>query len=159
RSLCFPDCPLPTGELAEWAAALIELGKGPAVIAAVAVGEAAARLTPPQRPDVALVKHVLAEFHIRLTRPQGTQGPRRPGDLWWSLTRNPPQTAHTRLGDAAVMAWLVAGYDPEGWGNPPEDPEKLLDWMSEAADNVTYVVDVFSLAQQEVGREHDVSLI
>jgi hypothetical protein len=57
------------------------------------------------------------------------------------------------------MAWLVAGYDPEGWGNPPEAPEKLLDWMTEAADNATYIVDVFSLAQQEVGREHDVSLV
>jgi hypothetical protein len=57
------------------------------------------------------------------------------------------------------MAWLVAGYDPEGWGNPPEAPEKLLDWMAVAADNVTAVVDVFSLAQQEFGREHDASLV
>lgn len=159
QALWFPDRPLPGGELADWAVALIELGKDPAVLAAVAVVEAALRLTPPQRPDVAFVSQVLAELHIWLKSQKSTQDLRRLGDLWWSLTRNPPHTAHTPLGNAAVMAWLVAGYDPEGWGNPPEDPEKLVDWMSEAADNATAVVDVFSLVQQEVGREHDVSLI
>ena len=159
RSLWFPDRPLPTGELADWAVALIELGKDPAVLAAVAVVETAVCLTPPQRPDVTFVEQVLAELHIWLKSPKGTQDLRRLGDLWWSLTRNPPHNAHTPLGDAAVMAWLVAGYDPEGWGNPPEDPDQLLDWKAEAADNVTAVVDVFSLAQQEVGREHAVSLV
>ena len=36
RSLCFPDRSLPTGELANWALALIDLGKDAAVMASVA---------------------------------------------------------------------------------------------------------------------------
>jgi hypothetical protein len=57
------------------------------------------------------------------------------------------------------MAWIVAGYDPEGWGNPPEDPVKLLEWLNEAANNVTAVVDVFSCVQQAVGSENESSMV
>jgi hypothetical protein len=153
RALWFPDRDLPTGELADWATVLIELGKDPAVMAAIAAVEAALSVTPPNRGDVKFVKKILTELHIWLNSPKGVKDLRRLGDLWWSLTRNPPHTADTPLGNAAVMAWLVAGYDPEGWGDPPEESEQLRDWLAEAANNVTAVVDVFSLAQQEVGSE------
>lgn len=144
RSLWFPDRPLPTGELADWAIALIDLGKDAAVMASVAAVETITSLRPPQSPDLPFVNKVLAELKVWLKSTKGTEDLRRLGDLWWSLTRNPPQAADTPLGDAAVMAWLVAGYDPEGWGNPPENSDQLLDWLDEAANNVTAIVDVFS---------------
>ncbi len=156
EALCFPERALPTGELADWAIILIELGKEPAVIAAVAVIEAALSEAPPERADVEFVERVLAELHIWLESAQSVDDLRRLGDLWWSLVRNMPQSAHTPLGDAAFMAWFLAGYDPEGWDDPPEDSEQLRDWLAEAAQNVTAVVDVFSLMQQAVGPErHD----
>jgi hypothetical protein len=159
RSLCFPDRTLPTGELADWAVALIDLGKDAAVMASVAAIEATVRLTPAESPDLAFVNTVLAELQLWLNSSKSMEDLRRLGDLWWSLTRNPPHTADTPLGDAAVMAWLVAGYDPEGWGNPPEDPAKLLDWLDEAANNATFVVDVFSLVQQAVGPENEPAIV
>jgi hypothetical protein len=154
RALCFPDLDLPTGELADWAVVLIELGKVPTVMAAVAAVEAVLSVTPPKRADVEFVEKVLFELHIWLKSPKNVNDLRRFGDLWWKLTRNKPQAADTPLGDAAVMAWLVAGYDPEGWGDPPEDSEKLRDWLAESANNVTYIVDVFSLVQKAVTPEH-----
>ncbi|MBX9677822.1 MAG: hypothetical protein K2X38_03585 [Gemmataceae bacterium] len=158
RCLWFPDLSIPTGELADWAVVLIELGKEPAVVAGTAVLETAVLLTPP-RSDLAFVHQVLDELHVWLGSAKRTQDLRRLGDLWWSLTRNPPQSAQTPLGHAAVMASLLAGYDPEGWGNPPEDPDRLPMWMAEAASNVTAIVDVFSLVQQEGGKMHEETLV
>lgn len=159
QALCFPDQPLPTGELADWAVVLINLGKEPAVMAAVAVVETALGLAPPHSPDLDFVQKVLAELHIWLSSPRDTPDLQRLGDLWWSLTRNPPEAANTPLGDAAFMAWFVAGYDPEGSGNPPDDREQLLQWMEESANNVTAIVDVFSAAQQAVGSGHAAALV
>lgn len=159
RSLCFPDRPLPTGELADWAVALIDLGKDAAVMASVAAIQTTVRLTPTESPDLPFANTVLAELELWLNSTKGTDDLRRLGDLWWSLTRNPPHTAETPLGDAAGMAWLVAGYDPEGWGNPPEDSAKLLDWLDEAANNVTFVVDVFSCVQEAVGPENESTIV
>lgn len=150
KSRCFPDLPLPTGELANWAAVLVELDKTPVVMAGVAAVEAALAVTPPDRSDVSYVTAVLAELHLWLKSAKNLSDLRRLGDLWWSLTRNPPATANTPLADAAGMAWLVAGYDPEGWGNPPDDVMRLGDWSAEAAHNVGYIVDVFSYAQHAV---------
>ena len=152
-AICFPDRDLPTGELADWAVALIEFGKEPTVMAAVAAVEAALSVTPPERSDIEFVKKVLAELHIWLTSSKSVNDLQRLGDLWWSLTRNLPPSAATPLGEAAFMASLVAGYGPEGWGNPPEDAEELRKWLSEAANNVTAIVDVFSLVQQAVEPE------
>ncbi|QEF97180.1 hypothetical protein Mal15_12180 [Stieleria maiorica] len=159
QALWFPDRPLPTGELADWAVALIELGKDAAVMASMAAVETAVRLTPPKSPDLPFVNNVLAELHVWDNSKKGTEDLRELGDLWWKLTRNPPQSADTPLGDAAVMAWIVAGYDPEGWGNPPEDAVKLHDWLDDAANNVTAVVDVFSCVQQAVGPENEHSIV
>jgi hypothetical protein len=159
RSLCFPDRQLPTGELANWAVALIDLGKDAAVLASVAAIETTVRLTPTESPDLPFVNTVLAELQLWLNSPKDTEDLQRLGNLWWTLTRNPPSTADTPLGDAAVMAWLVAGYDPEGWGGPPEDSAKLLDWLDQAANNVTFVVDVFSLVQQAVGPENESAIV
>jgi hypothetical protein len=159
RSLWFPDRPLPKGELADWAVAIIDLGKDAAVLASVAAVETTVRLTPAISPDLAFVNTVLAELHVWLKSAKDTEDLRRLGELWWTLTRNPPQAAETPLGDAAVMAWLVAGYDPEGWGSPPEDSAKLLDWLEEAANNVTAVVDVFSCVQQAVGPENEFAVV
>lgn len=158
RSLCFPDRPLPNGELADWAVAIIDLGKDAAVMASVAAVETAVRLTPSESPDLGFVNTVLAELHVWLKSAKDTEDLRRLGELWWTLTRNPPQAAETPLGDAAVMAWLVAGYDPEGWGSPPADSTKLLHWLEEAANNVAYVVDVFSCVQQAVGPENELAV-
>ncbi len=102
---------------------------------------------------------VLAELRVWLESPKGIPDLRRLGDLWWSLTRNPPHDADTPLGNAAGMAWTVAGYDPEGWLDPPEDPDQLSEWMADAANNVTAVVDVFGLVQQDLGAEHDATLV
>ncbi|MFI4850830.1 MAG: hypothetical protein ACIAZJ_17090 [Gimesia chilikensis] len=157
--ICFPDRDLPTGELADWALVLIDLGKQPAVLAAVAAIETVLDETPPGRADVEFAEQVLAELHIWLESPQTVDDLRRLGDLWWSLTRNPPHAAHTPLGDAACMAWYLAGYDPEGWDNPPEEPEQLRDWLAEAADNVSAVVDVFSLVQQAIEPERHAQLV
>ncbi|MCC7425251.1 MAG: hypothetical protein IT428_33690 [Planctomycetaceae bacterium] len=154
EGLCFPDRELPTGELAEWAVALIELGKDPAVMAAVFAVEAALSVTSRRRADISFVEKVLAELYVWLRSPKGVKDLRRLGDLWWSLTRNTPEPAHTPLGQAAVMAWYLAGYDPEGWGDPPEEEHRLREWIMEAANNVTAIIDVFSLVQQEVGNEH-----
>lgn len=159
RSLWFPDRPLPKGELADWAVALIDLGKDAAVMASVAAVETAARLTPAESPDLAFVNTGLAELQVWLQSAKGTEDLIRLGELWWTLTRNPPRAAETPLGDAAVMAWLVAGYDPEGWGRPPEDSAKLSDWLAEAANNVTAVVDVFSCIQQAVGPENEFAVV
>lgn len=159
EALCFPERALPTGELADWAVVLMDLGKQPAVMAAVAVIETVLNETPPGRADVEFAEQVLAELHIWLESPQTVDDLRRLGDLWWSLVRNMPHAAHTPLGDAAFMAWYLAGYDPEGWDNPPEEPEQLSDWLAEAADNVSAIVDVFSLIQQAVGPEQDVLLV
>lgn len=159
RSLCFPDRPVPKGELADWAVALIDLGKDAAVMASVAAVQTIVRLTPAESPDLAFVNKVLAELQVWLKSAKGTQDLRRLGELWWTLTRNPPQAAETPLGDAAVMAWYVAGYDPEGWGIPPEDSVKLLDWLAEAANNVTAVVDVFSCVQQAVDPENEDAVV
>ncbi|QDV15602.1 hypothetical protein Pan153_02180 [Gimesia panareensis] len=159
EALCFPERALPTGELADWAFVLMDLGKQPAVMAAVSVIETVLNETPPERADVEFANQVLAELHIWLESPQTVDDLRRLGDLWWSLTRNPPHAAHTPLGDAAFMAWYLAGYDPEGWDNPPGGPEQLRDWLAEAADNVGAVVDVFSLVQQAVGPERHWLLI
>lgn len=153
ESLCFPDLPLPTGELADWAVELGQLDKVPVVMAAVAVVEAALSAVPPGRADIPYVETLLTELHLWLKSDKTIDDLRRLGDLWWTTTRNAPDTADTRLGDAAMMAWFVAGYDPEGHGNPPEDPEQLGDWLAEAADNVRFIVDVFSFVQQEVGSE------
>jgi hypothetical protein len=159
KALWFPERDLPTGELAEWATVLIKIGKEPAVMAAVAAVEAALNETSPDRADVEFVERILAELHIWLKSPKTMKDLQRLGDLWWSLTRNPPQTAHTSLGDAAVMAWLVAGYDPEGWGDPPEDSEQVRDWLEEADNNLPAVVDVFSLVQQAVEPERHELLV
>ncbi len=159
QALCFPDRPLPTGELGDWAAVLMSVGKEPNVMAAVAVVETAMGLTPSHSPDIDFVQKVLAELHVWLSSSKDTPDLRRLGDLWWSLTRNPPEAANTPLGDAAFMAWFVAGYDPEGSGNPPDDREQLLQWMDESANNVTAIVDVFSTAQQAVGKEHAAALV
>lgn len=155
RSLWFPDRPLPKGELADWAVALIDLGKDAAVMASVAAVETTVRLTPAESPDLTFVYMVLAELQVWLKSAKDTEDLRRLGELWWTLTRNPPQAAETPLGDAVVMAWLVAGYDPEGWGSPPGESAKLLDWLEEAANNVTAVVDVFSCIQQAVAPENE----
>jgi hypothetical protein len=159
RSLWFPDRPLPTGELADWAVTLIDLGKDAAVTASMVAVETAASLAPAGSPDLQFVNTVLAELHVWANSTKGIEDLRRLGDLWWSLTRNPPQSADTPLGDAVVMAWIVAGYDPEGWGNPPEDAAKVHAWLSEAANNVTAVVDVFSCVQQSVGSKNEHSII
>ncbi|WP_417388087.1 hypothetical protein [Gimesia sp.] len=159
EALCFPERALPAGELADWAIVLMDLGKQPAVLAAVAVLEVALSETPAERADVEFVERVLTELHIWLESSQSVDDLRRLGDLWWSLTRNPPASAHTSLGDAACMAWYLAGYDPEGWDNPPEEPEELRDWLAEAAENVMAIVDVFSLVQQAVGPEQDELLV
>ena len=159
QSLFSPDRQLPTGELADWAIVLIDLGKDAAVMASVVAVETAVRLTPPESPDLPFVTKVLTELHVWENSTKGIEDLRKLGDLWWDLTRNPPQSANTPLGEAAVMAWIVAGYDPEGWGNPPEDPVKLLEWLNEAANNVTAVVDVFSCVQQAVGSENESSMV
>lgn len=151
----FPDLPLPTGELADWAVTLITLGKDAAVMASIAAVEATVALTPSQSGDLPFVNDVLAELRVWLASSKKIEDLRRLGDLWWSLTRNPPEVASTSLGYAAVMAWLVAGYDPEGWGDPPEDLAELPDWLKEAADNVTAVIDVFSCIQQAAGPRND----
>ncbi len=155
QTLWFPERPIPTGELANWAVAIIELGKEPAVLTAVAVVETALKMTVAARRDVDFVKKVLAELHVWIKSPKTNADLKRLGDLWWSLTRNRPDDAHTQLGDAAVMAWFVAGYDPEGWGNPPDAPDRVVEWMKDAADNTTAVVDVFSCVQQAVGAVND----
>lgn len=155
-ALFFPDREIPQGELAEWAVVLIDLGKVAATRAAVAAVESALRATHRERGEAKFVEKVLAELHCWLQSPQKTEDLQRLGDLWWSLTRNPPEAACTPLVDAAVMAWLVAGYDPEGWGDPPNDPSQLPRWLSEAANNVRAIVDVFSLVQQAVElNQHD----
>jgi len=159
RSLCFPDRQLPTGELANWAVALIDLGKEAAVMASLAAIETTVRLTPTESSDLPFVNTVVAELQIWLNSPKGTGDLQRLGNLWWTLTRNRPSAANTPLGDAAAMAWLVAGYDPEGWGDPPEDSAKLLEWLDEAANNVGFVVDVFSLVQQAVGPENESAIV
>lgn len=159
NALCFPDRTLPTGELAEWAVALMDLGKEAAVMASVAAIETTIRLTPPESPDLPFVNSVLAELHRWLNSTKTMEDLRRLGDLWWSLTRRRPSAANTPLGNAAGMAWLVAGYDPEGWGNPPEDSAELLHWLDEAASNVGFVVDVFSCLQQAVGTDNDSVLV
>jgi hypothetical protein len=159
QSLWFPGRALPTGELADWAVAILDLGKTVAVMASMAAVETAMRLTPAECPELPFVKKVLAELHVWHNSQKTTDDLRKLGDLWWSLTRNPPQSAHTPLGDAAVIAWIVAGYDPEGWGNPPEDNQELASWLNEAANNVTAVVDVFSCVQQAVGSENLAAII
>ncbi|MBL9083209.1 MAG: hypothetical protein JNK76_15455 [Planctomycetales bacterium] len=151
QSLCFPDLPVPIGELAHWAFALIELGKEPAVLAAVAAVETALLLANSNYEEKQFVEKILAELHIWIDSSKDKHDLKRLGDLWWSLTRNPPATADTPLGTAATMAWYVAGYDPEGWGDPPDQPDKLESWIAEAANNVTAIVDVFSSAQRAVG--------
>lgn len=148
ESLWFPDRPLPTGELADWAVALFDLGKDAALMASVSAIETTVEFTPVSNRDLPFVRNVLTELYVWINSTRQTDDLRRLGNLWWTLTRNPPQSADTPLGDAAVMAWLVAGYDPEGWGNPPEDSTKLLAWIDEAANNVNAVVDVFSCLQQ-----------
>lgn len=159
NALWFPDREIPVGELADWAVALSELGKEPTVSASIAAVEAALSLAPPNRSDIPFVKQILAELYIWRESPQGVNDLRRLGDLWWSLIRNPPATADTPLGHAAAMAWQVAGYDPEGWGNPPADPKRLQNWLAEAANNSSAVVDVFSLLQQAVQPECDNLLV
>jgi hypothetical protein len=155
----YPPRDLPTGELADWALVLIGLDKDATVRAAVAAVEAAFKATPAGGADADFVREILAELQIWLDSAKGVADLRRLGNLWWSLVRNPPPGAETPLADAADMAWWVAGYEPEGWGDPPEDPEKLASWLREAADNRAGIVDVFSLVMQAVGPEHHAALV
>ncbi|MEC7522641.1 MAG: hypothetical protein VYE22_22325 [Myxococcota bacterium] len=158
-ALCFPDRELPTGELAEWAVALLGLEKDVTVRAAVAALERATAMAPVGSPDIDFVRRVIDAIHAWLDSPRDIADLRRLGELWWTLVRHPPDAARTPLGDAACMAWWVAGYDPEGWGDPPEDAAQLEIWLSEAADNRGGIVDVFSLVQQAVAAEEHGTLV
>src|SRR5580704_5084446 len=73
RSLWFPDRPLPKGELADWAVALIDLGKDAAVMASVAAVETSVSLTPAESPDHSFVNTVLAELRVWLKSAKGTE--------------------------------------------------------------------------------------
>lgn len=152
-SLCNPDNPLPSGELAEWALVLIHFGKEAAAAAAASAVASATKLLPTESPELPFVRSVLTELHMWNTSDKDIEDLRRLGDLWWSLLRNPPVSTDTPLGHAAVMAWFVAGYDPEGWGNPPENETKLATWLDEAANNTEAIVDVFGCVEQAVGSE------
>ncbi len=158
-SLCFPDRQLPTGELADWAAVLIELEKEVVVRVAVAAVEAAQTVLPIGSGDSEFVSTVLGELHSWLDGPKGIGELERLGNLWWSTVRNPPRAAQTPLGDATFMAWWVTAYDPEGWGDPPDNPDELQDWLSDAANNKGGIVDVFSVLQQGVDSEQHTVLV
>lgn len=150
-SLCFPEHDIPRGELADWAIVLLDLDKEVAVLAAVAAVEAARTVEGTGSTDTKFIGELLKELHAWLDGPKGIAELHRLGDLWWSMVRNPPQDADTPLGQATFMAWWVAAYDPEGWGNPPDDPEELQAWLAEAADNKGGIADVFGLVQETVG--------
>jgi len=150
-ALCFPERDLPSAELAQWAVALLEIDKEASVRAAAAAIAAAEQCVPQDDANSEFIARVLDAVCGWLASPQTVDDLRRLGALWWTVVRNPPSTVDGPLADAASMAWWLAGYDPEGWGDPPTEDEELQPWLSQAADNRGGIVDVLTLVQRALG--------
>jgi len=147
----FPDGAIPTGELASWAYALSILDKEICVRAALAAARAVREFAGAGDPHVDWMDKVIEIISRWVVSERGTSDLRVVGEAWWSLVRN--THADTKAADTVLHAWFVTGYDPEGWGNPPEDENELEGWLHDAADNRFAIIDVLGAAQDAVGQD------
>jgi hypothetical protein len=144
----------PTGPLANWSAVLpterAEL--------CIRVALAACRVAALQHPEMAWTEEVFTAIEDYLLGPQTPHALETLGNYWWSHTRNshpedPDGPRARAFGWAVTNAQILASYDPEGAGGPPEGQEAFDEWRAEWADNRPMLGDVLAGAQHALGSD------
>ncbi|MCB9635611.1 MAG: hypothetical protein H6721_26120, partial [Sandaracinus sp.] len=154
----FPEVEMPNGELADWALVALDAPKHMRVAVALAASRFALSESAPNPTELAFLSEVLEATQTFLDGDGSLPQLQTYAELWWTLVRNPPSAAGA-LAHLGMILHFVTGYDPEGWGAPPDDPAQLEAWLAEAADNRGAIVDVLGLAQHLVGAERGSMLV
>lgn len=149
----------PTGSLAAWSAVLPTESADFCTRVALAACRAAAN----QHQGMAWAEEVLIAIEDYLLGPRTPEDLETLGNYWWTHTRNgqpgDPSTSRTQaFGWAITNAQILASYDPEGAGDPPEEEEEFDEWRAEWADNRPFLGDVLAGAQHTLGPDGEVAV-
>ena len=144
--------PPPTGTLATWSAVLpTEDGE-----LCTRVALAACRAAAIHHPGLVWAGEVFAAIEDYVLSPQASADLETLGNYWWSHTRTcyarlPDELTAQAFGWAVMNAQVLASYDPEGAGPPPDGQERFKKWRAEWADNRSMLGDVLAGAQHALG--------